>query len=252
MTPPFTFWMKKAPAKRTARPKAVVLLSGGMDSATAAAVAKRDGFALLALTADYGQLHARELESARAVAGALKVREHQEVRLPLDAFAGSSLTGGRERVPRGRSGRAIGQGIPSTYVPARNTVLLSVAAAYAEARGARAVYLGANAIDYSGYPDCRPEYLRALEKAIALGTRAGVEGDPIRLKAPLIRKTKAQIVRLALRLGVPLELTWSCYLGGHVACGECDSCLLRLKGFREAKATDPVAYAKGPTGRRRR
>ncbi len=244
--------MPKAPAKRSARPEAVVLLSGGMDSATAAAVAKRDGLDLLALTADYGQLHAREVESARAVAKALGAREHVEVRLPLDAFAGSSLTDRRAKVPRGRSARSIGRGIPSTYVPARNTVLLAVAASFAEARGARAVYMGANAIDYSGYPDCRPEYLRALEKAIALGTRAGVEGDPIRLRAPLIRKTKAQIVRLALRLGVPLELTWSCYLGGPVACGECDSCLLRLKGFREARATDPVVYARGPARTRRR
>jgi 7-cyano-7-deazaguanine synthase len=222
-----------------------------MDSATAAAVARRDGLGLLALTADYGQLHAREVESARAVARALRVREHKEVRLPLDAFAGSSLTGGRQKVPRGRSPRAMGRAIPSTYVPARNTVLLAVAASYAESRGARAVYMGANAIDYSGYPDCRPQYLRALERAIALGTRAGTEGHPIRLRAPLIRKTKAQIVRLALRLGVPLELTWSCYLGGPVACGECDSCLLRLKGFREARATDPILYARGPTVSRR-
>ncbi len=223
-----------------------------MDSATAAAVAKRDGFVLLALTVDYGQRHGREVESARAVARALGALEHKEVRVPLGDFGGSSLTDRKVPVPRGRSARQIGRGVPSTYVPARNMVMLAMASALAEARGARAVYIGANAIDYSGYPDCRPEFLRALEKALALGTRAGVEGDPIRIRAPLIRKTKAQIVRLALRLKVPLELTWSCYLGGPVACGECDSCLLRLKGFKEARATDPLPYARGPKRSRTR
>jgi len=244
--------MAGARRKAAARPRAVVLLSGGMDSATAAAVAKRDGFDLLALTVEYGQRHVRELESARAVARALGAREHQEIRVPLGAFAGSALTDPRVKVPRGRRPRQIGRGVPPTYVPARNTVLLALGAAFAEARGAKAVYIGANAVDYSGYPDCRPEFLRALERAVALGTRAGVEGDPIRLRAPLVRKSKAQIVRLAARLRVPLELTWSCYLGGPIACGECDACLLRLRGFREARATDPVPYAAGPRPRARR
>jgi 7-cyano-7-deazaguanine synthase len=225
------------------RPLAVVLLSGGLDSATAAACAKRDGYDVLALSVRYGQRHAKELRSARNVAGALRAREHKVVRVPLGEFAGSALTDRRLKVPRGRKVKSMSRGIPLTYVPARNTVFLALAAAFAESRGARAIYIGANAIDYSGYPDCRPEFLRAFERALARGTKAGVEGRPIRIRAPLIRKTKAEIVRLALRLHVPVELTWSCYLGGRVACGTCDSCLLRLKGFREAGATDPVPYA---------
>lgn len=228
---------------RSRRPVAVVLLSGGLDSATALACAKRDGFDVLALSVVYGQRHARELQSARAVAKALQAREHKVVEAPLAAFGGSALTDRRVRVPRARSLKQIGRGIPVTYVPARNTVLLALAAAYAEARGARAIYIGANAIDYSGYPDCRPEFLRAFERALARGTKAGLEGRAIRIRAPLVRKSKAQIVRLALRLKVPVELTWSCYLGGALACGTCDSCLLRLRGFREAGTTDPVAYA---------
>jgi len=228
------------------KPQAVVLLSGGLDSATAGACAKRDGFALLALTVAYGQRHLREVESARRVARALRVREHLVVRAPLDHFAASALTDPAIKVPRGRSARAIGRGIPVTYVPARNTVLLALAAAFAEARGARAVYIGATAVDYSGYPDCRPAFLKAFERALALGTKAGVEGRPIRIKAPLVSKTKADIVRLAVRLRVPLALTWSCYLGAPLACGRCDSCLLRLKGFREAGLTDPVVYRRGP------
>lgn len=234
---------------RSPRQLAVVLLSGGLDSATAAACAKRDGFEVLALSVIYGQRHLRELESARAVARALGVREHKIVQAPLDQFAGSALTDRRVKIPRARPLRAIAKGIPATYVPARNTVLLALAAALAEARGARAIYIGANAIDYSGYPDCRPEFLKAFERALARGTKTGVEGRPIRIRAPLIRKTKADIVRLALRLQVPLDLTWSCYLGGRVACGTCDSCLLRLKGFREAGATDPLPYAARPSKR---
>ncbi len=237
---------------RSKRPLAVVLLSGGLDSATAAACAKRDGFDVLALSVVYGQRHARELQSARAVARALRAREHKILEAPLAAFGGSALTDRRLKVPRARSVKQIGRGIPVTYVPARNTVLLALAAAFAEARGARAIYIGANAIDYSGYPDCRPEFLRAFERALARGTKTGVEGRPIRIRAPLISKSKAQIVRLALRLNVPIELTWSCYLGGALACGTCDSCLLRLKGFREAGTTDPIAYAAGTSPKRGR
>jgi len=225
-------------------PRAVVLLSGGLDSSTAAAAAKRDGFAILALTVSYGQRHLREIASAKRVARALGAREHRVIHVPLERFGGSALTDASIKVPVGRASKAIGKGIPVTYVPARNTVFLALAASYAEARGASAIYIGANAIDYSGYPDCRPEYLRAFERALAKGTKAGVEGRPIRIRAPLLRKSKAQIVRLALRLQVPLELTWSCYLGGPVACGRCDSCILRLKGFRDAGARDPVKYAR--------
>jgi 7-cyano-7-deazaguanine synthase len=233
-------------------PSAVVLLSGGLDSATAAACAKRDGFRVLALTVIYGQRHIREVESARRVARALHAAEHLVVQAPLDQFAGSALTDRAIKVPRGRSERAIGRGIPVTYVPARNTVLLALAAALAEARGARAIYIGANAVDYSGYPDCRRAFLSAFERALARGTKAGVEGRPIRIRAPLLRKTKADIVRLAGRLHVPVELTWSCYLGGPVACGRCDSCVLRLKGFREAGLTDPVPYKAAPRPHRGR
>jgi 7-cyano-7-deazaguanine synthase len=229
-----------------ARKRAVVLLSGGLDSATAAACARRDGFEVLALTVAYGQRHEREVESAVAVAEAMKAREHLVMAVPLDQIGGSALTDTRIKVPRGRKPKAMARGVPATYVPARNTVMLSLAGAFAEARGASAIYIGANAIDYSGYPDCRPEYLRAFERALARGTKAGAAGRPIRIKAPLLRKTKAEIVRLALRLAVPVELTWSCYLGGAVACGTCDSCLLRLKGFREAGKTDPLPYRVGP------
>ena len=227
----------------------MVLLSGGLDSATAAACAKRDGFDLIALTVVYGQRHERELDSALDVADAIGVLEHLVLKVPLDAIGASALTDRRIKVPRGRRASQMSKGIPATYVPARNTVLLSLAGSLAEARGASAIYIGANAIDYSGYPDCRPEYLRAFERALARGTKAGVEGHPIKVKAPLLRKSKADIVRLALRLKVPIELTWSCYLGGAVACGTCDSCLLRLKGFMEARKTDPVPYAIGPKRR---
>lgn len=227
---------------KASKPRAVVLLSGGLDSSTAAVCAKRDGFDVVALTVVYGQRHERELDSALDVADAIGVLEHLVLKVPLDAIGASALTDRNIKVPRGRRTSQMAKGIPVTYVPARNTVLLSLAASLAEARGASAIYIGANAIDYSGYPDCRPEYLRAFERALARGTKAGVEGRPIRIRAPLLRKTKADIVRLAFRLKVPIELTWSCYLGESVACGTCDSCLLRLKGFREAGKTDPVPY----------
>ena len=201
------------------RPLAVVLLSGGLDSATAAACARRDGYDVIALSVVYGQRHERELDSALDVADALKVREHLVLKVPLDAFGASALTDRRIKVPRGRPLSKMSTGIPVTYVPARNSVLLALAASLAESRGASAIYIGANAIDYSGYPDCRPEYLKAFERALARGTKTGIEGNPIRIRAPLIRKSKADIVRLALRLRVPIERTWSCYLGGAVACG---------------------------------
>lgn len=200
----------------------------------------------------YGQRHIREVESARLLARALGALEHLVVQAPLDQFAASALTDRAIKVPRGRSARAIGRQIPVTYVPARNTVLLALAGAFAEARGARAIYIGATAVDYSGYPDCRPAFLKAFERALALGTKAGVEGRLIQIRAPLLRKAKADIVRLAVRLNVPLELTWSCYLGGQVACGRCDSCALRLKGFREAGFTDPVPYKAAPRRQSRR
>ncbi|UCF80899.1 MAG: 7-cyano-7-deazaguanine synthase QueC [Acidobacteriota bacterium] len=222
---------------------AVVLISGGMDSAVAAAAAKREGFSLYALTLRYGQRHAAELRAARRVAKALGVREHLVLPVNLRAFGGSALTGNIAVPGRRKSTR----GIPATYVPARNTVFLSLALTYAETRKAFDIFIGANVVDYSGYPDCRPAYLRSFERTANLATKAGVEGrGKFRIRAPLLRKSKAQIVRLGLRLGVDFSLTRSCYdpAPRGAACGACDACRLRLKGFREAGVEDPVRYAK--------
>ena len=221
-----------------ARPRAVVLLSGGLDSTTAAAWAKAQGHDLYALSFDYGQRHKRELASARKVAKALGVREHRVLKVPIGALGGSALTDKRIAVPK--AAKAIGARIPSTYVPARNTVFLSLALAYAEVTGSSAIVIGANALDYSGYPDCRPEYLAAFERMAGLATKAGVEGRPLRILAPLVELTKADIVRLAAEVGAPLGLTWSCYKGGARPCGTCESCVLRRKGFLEAGLKDPV------------
>ncbi|MCI0546376.1 MAG: 7-cyano-7-deazaguanine synthase QueC [Candidatus Rokubacteria bacterium] len=228
-------------------PPAVVLLSGGLDSATALAIARAEGYECHALSFDYGQRHARELEAARRVAAALEVREHLVIRLDLRAIGGSALTADIA-VPKGRSEAVIGAGIPVTYVPARNTIFLAHALAWGEVLGAADIFIGANALDYSGYPDCRPEYIRAFERMANLATRAGVEGkSAFRIHAPLIELTKAQIVARAYELGVDLGLTWSCYEpepDGR-ACGLCDSCLLRRKGFAEARLADPVPSARG-------
>jgi 7-cyano-7-deazaguanine synthase len=222
-----------------ARPRAVVLLSGGLDSATAAAIAGSEGFELFALTVAYGQRHVREIESARAVARALGVVCHVELQVDLSAFGGSALTD-RIDVPRDRD-LAAGD-IPATYVPARNTVLLSLAMAWAEALGARDVYIGVNVLDYSGYPDCRPEFIEAFAHLAALATKAGVEGAPLRVHTPLIRMTKADIIRRGLELGIDYGLTHSCYDpdGSGRPCGHCDSCRLRAKGFAEAGVEDPA------------
>lgn len=215
-----------------------MLLSGGLDSATAAAWAKAQGHDLYALSFDYGQRHRRELASAKRVAKALGVKEHRVLKVPIGALGGSALTDRRIAVPK--AGKAIGARIPSTYVPARNTVFLSLALAYAEVTGSTAIVIGANALDYSGYPDCRPEYLAAFERMAGLATKAGVEGRPLRILAPLVELTKAGIVRLAAEVGAPLHLTWSCYQGGAKPCGTCESCVLRRKGFLEAGVKDPV------------
>jgi 7-cyano-7-deazaguanine synthase len=220
-------------------PKAVVLLSGGLDSATAAAIAKAQGFDLHALTVRYGQRHAREAPAARRVAESLGVAQHVELDVQLSAFGGSSLTGSSE-VPKDRDLEA-GE-IPSTYVPARNTVLLSLALSWAEAIGARDIFIGVNALDYSGYPDCRPEFIEAFEWMARLATRAGIEGEEFSVHAPLIRMTKADIIRQGTSLGVDYSLTWSCYdptLAG-APCGRCDSCRLRARGFAEAGLSDPA------------
>jgi 7-cyano-7-deazaguanine synthase len=221
------------------RPRAVVLLSGGLDSATAAAIARSDGFDLFALTVAYGQRHRVEIDAARATALALGVTRHVELQVDLSAFGGSALTD-RIDVPKDRDLEAAG--IPSTYVPARNAVFLSLAIAWAEAIGARDVYIGVNALDYSGYPDCRPEFIAAFERLAALATKAGVEGAPLRIHAPLMKMTKAQIIRRGIALHVDYALTHSCYDPDAAGrpCGHCDSCLLRAKGFADAGVSDPA------------
>ena len=220
-------------------PPAIVLLSGGLDSATAAAIARREGFDLYALTVTYGQRHAREVDAARLVARSLNVARHLELDVNLAAFGGSSLTTAAE-VPKDAPLDA--RAIPSTYVPARNTVLLSLALAWAEALGAREIFIGVNALDYSGYPDCRPEFIEAFEEMARVATRAGIEGRAFRVRAPLLRMTKAEIVRLGLELGVDYALTWSCYdpQPAGAPCGRCDSCRLRARGFQEAGIRDPA------------
>jgi 7-cyano-7-deazaguanine synthase len=226
--------------------KAVCLLSGGLDSATCLAVARREGFDCYALSFDYGQRHRVELEAARRVAGSLGAARHVILRIDLRAVGGSALTDDLA-VPKGRSLSEMGQGIPVTYVPARNTVFLSCALAWAEALGACDIFLGVNAIDYSGYPDCRPEYIEAFERMANLATRAGVEqGVSIKIHTPLIGLSKAEIVKLGASLGVDFGLTHSCYdpEEAGMACGQCDSCLLRLKGFQEAGLRDPLEYAR--------
>ncbi len=225
-------------------PGSVVLLSGGMDSATCLALAVRDHPPVHALTIEYGQRHAKEIRAARAVARRLGVRRHVVLHLPLGPLLESTLTRPRRRVPRRTPPAGT---IPSTYVPARNTILLSVALGYAESHHLGAIYLGANAIDYSGYPDCRPEYLRAFDRLARLATRVGVEeGRTIHVVAPLLRKSKAEIVRVGERLGVPWELTWSCYEGGRRPCGRCPSCRLRTRGFASARVADPLGRPGGP------
>jgi 7-cyano-7-deazaguanine synthase len=220
--------------------RAVVLLSGGLDSYTAAAIARAEGHELFALSVRYGQVHARELEAARAVAAALGVVQHIELAVDLAAFGGSALVGDGE-VPTDRP--LDDAAIPATYVPARNTVLLSLALAWAEVTGASAIVIGVNALDYSGYPDCRPEYLAAFEHLADLATRAGVEGRRVRIFAPLVQMSKADIVRRGVALGLDYGLTHSCYAPGPSgrACGRCDSCRLRARGFAEAGVVDPVA-----------
>jgi 7-cyano-7-deazaguanine synthase len=222
---------------------AVVLLSGGLDSATAAALARREGWTLHGLTVRYGQVHAVEIAAARRVAAALGLARHVELDVDLRAFGGSALVGEGE-VPKDRPDEP---GIPSTYVPARNTVLLSLALAWAEVVGAERIVIGVNALDYSGYPDCRPEYIAAFEYLATLATRAGVEGRPLRIWAPLQHLTKAAIIRLGLELGLDYGLTHSCYdpTPDGRPCGRCDSCRIRARGFAEAGVPDPAC---GPPG----
>jgi 7-cyano-7-deazaguanine synthase len=226
------------------RPRAVVLLSGGVDSATAAALTARQGFALHALTFAYGQRHAAEIEAARRVAAALGAARHEVLTIDLRVFGGSALTADIA-VPKDRAPEAMGADIPVTYVPARNTIFLAFALAWAEVLGASDVVIGVNVYDSSGYPDCRPEFIAAFERLAALATRAGVEArQRLRVRTPLIRMTKAEIIRAGVEAGVPYALTLSCYdpATDGAACGRCDACALRRKGFAEAGVPDPTRY----------
>jgi 7-cyano-7-deazaguanine synthase len=222
-----------------ARPIVVVLLSGGLDSMVTAALAKERGFAVHALSVDYGQRHRLELESARRIAGRLGAARHVEIALDLRAFGGSALTDSID-VPKG----GVGEDIPVTYVPARNLVFLALTTAFAEASGARDVFIGVNALDYSGYPDCRPEFIASFAETARLGTKAGVEGSPFTIHAPLQHLTKADIARECARLGLDPAWSWSCYdpTPEGMACGLCDSCRLRKKGFAEAGIVDSTPY----------
>jgi len=224
---------------------AVVLLSGGIDSTTTLAIAITEGYEAYALSFDYGQRHQIEIQAARRVADSLGAKEHRIAKIDLRVFGGSALTGEID-VPKQRSETEIAEGIPVTYVPARNTIFLAYALAWAEVIQAADIFLGVNAIDYSGYPDCRPEFIEAFQTLANVGTKAGVEGRLLQIHTPLIKFSKAEIIRKAVELGVDLSLTHSCYDPSPeaFACGECDSCVLRLKGFREAGIQDPIRYAK--------
>lgn len=236
------------------KPKAVVLLSGGLDSTTTLAVAQSQGFEVYALSFRYGQRHKIELESAERIAQHFQVAKHMIMDIDLRLLGGSALTDSIE-VPKNREADEMSEAIPVTYVPARNTIFLSFALAWAEILGSEDIFIGVNALDYSGYPDCRPEYIAAFELMANLATKAGVEGrQKLKIHTPLIQMTKAQIIKKGLELGADYSLTHSCYDPSETdeACGECDSCLLRLKGFREAGALDPVKYrakAQVPSGK---
>lgn len=225
------------------REKAIVLLSGGLDSTTCLAVAKEEGYALYAMSFRYGQRHLRELDAAKRVGAHFGVERHIVVDFDMRAIGGSALTGNGE-VPKGRSEGEIGRGIPVTYVPARNTIFLSFGIGWAEVICARHIFIGVNALDTSGYPDCRPEYIDAFQRMAELGTRTGVEGRPVHIHTPLIGLSKAEIIRKGHDLGVDFSMTHSCYdpSPDWPACGRCDSCILRRKGFSEAGLVDPLAY----------
>ncbi len=218
--------------------KAVVLLSGGLDSATTAAIAIADGYEAIALSFRYGQRHEKELEAAKKIAKALKIREHFTVDVNLSQWGGSSLTDRSMTIPQEGLKPDI---IPSTYVPGRNTVFIAIALSLAEAKQAQAIYLGINAVDYSGYPDCRPEYLQAYQQLANLSSKAGIEGNAPQLIAPLVKDSKVDIVRRALELGVPIADTWSCYQGGEVPCGLCDSCRIRDRALIEAGCSNLIS-----------
>jgi 7-cyano-7-deazaguanine synthase len=222
--------------------KAVILLSGGLDSSTVLYQARADGCECYAISFDYQQQHCRELQSAVLVGKSVGVVQHQVVNFDLRLWGGSALTDDAIALPQARSLDEMSQNIPVTYVPARNTIFLSFALGYAEVIAAERVYIGVNALDYSGYPDCRPDYIQAMQEVFRLGTKQGREGQPINIVAPLVNLKKTEIIQLGNQLGAPWELTWSCYAGGDKACGVCDSCRLRLAAFAELGLEDPVDY----------
>jgi 7-cyano-7-deazaguanine synthase len=226
--------------------KAVCLISGGLDSCVTAFIARKQGYDVYALSFRYGQRHTKELSCAQKVAKAVGANHHLVFDVDLGRFGGSSLVASSSQTIADHALKDIGKTIPSTYVPARNTVFLSLALAYAETIDADAIFIGANAVDYSGYPDCRPEFFKAFQRLTALATKKGREGKTIRIKAPLLYLSKAEIVKTGVKLHVPFEMTWSCYRGERKACGRCDSCLLRLKGFQEAHVHDPLPYRTVP------
>jgi 7-cyano-7-deazaguanine synthase len=226
--------------------KAVILLSGGLDSATVLYQAQADGCDCYTLSFDYQQRHQRELEAAQDIANAAGVKQQQVVNFDLGLWGGSALTDQSLEVPRDRAAEEMASEIPITYVPARNTIFLSFALAYAEALSAQRVYLGVNALDYSGYPDCRPDYISAMQQVFQLGTKQGREGNPIEIITPLIDLKKTEIIKLGNQLHVPWEKTWSCYQGGEKACGVCDACQLRLNAFQELGLIDPLPYQDHP------
>jgi 7-cyano-7-deazaguanine synthase len=223
--------------------KAVILLSGGLDSSTVLYKAKADGCECYAISLDYQQRHRKELNSALMIAKAAGVIQHQVVNFDLGQWGGSALTDQKIDLPTGRSLAEMADNIPVTYVPARNTIFLSFALSYAEAIAAERVYIGVNILDYSGYPDCRPDYIEAMQEVFRLGTKQGREGEAMKIIAPLIDLKKTEIIQLGNQLGVPWDLTWSCYAGGESACGVCDSCQLRLAAFAELGLKDPIDYS---------
>jgi len=222
--------------------KAITLISGGLDSCVASFIAKDKGYQLYAISFRYGQRHEKELECAKKIGKKLGVKEHKIVDIDFNQFSKATLIDSKSDKIQNHDLKDIGKEIPTTYVPGRNTIFLSLALAYAESIDADAIFIGVNAVDYSGYPDCRPEYISAYQQMVNLATKKGIEGQPIKIETPLLHLKKSDIIKSGLKLKAPLEDTWSCYRGKMKACGRCDSCLLRLKGFKDAKTKDPIPY----------